>query len=169
MTSPISHKLAPFLYPEKLVCEGPIAGYASYAEAPHTKTSPAYAQASAGWPPPYHLQNTADFLKTIQAQKQDSLLDIFCVDHESHLTLNYLFGNGFQLSLDFQSDLSVPSLTHLYANANWLECECYDLFGVRFEGHPHLKRLLLYPEFAGHPLRKAYPINKAQPLIPIYA
>jgi NADH-quinone oxidoreductase subunit C len=61
----------------------------------------------------------------------------------------------------------VPSLCGLFACANWYERECYDLFGVEFEGHPHLKRLLLYEEFQGHPLRKDYPILKSQPLIPM--
>lgn len=60
---------------------------------------------------------------------------------------------------------SVPSLTGLWAIANWFERECWDLLGIKFEGHPNLKRILMYEEFVGHPLRKDYPINKRQPLI----
>ncbi len=60
----------------------------------------------------------------------------------------------------------IASLTDLWASANWLERECYDLFGVVFRGHPDLRRILLYPEFVGHPLRRDYPAERAQPLVP---
>jgi NADH-quinone oxidoreductase subunit C len=61
----------------------------------------------------------------------------------------------------------VDSLSGLFAGANWFERECWDMYGVVFKGHPYLKRLLLYDEFVGHPLRKDYPIMKSQPLIPM--
>jgi len=60
----------------------------------------------------------------------------------------------------------IASLTDLWASANWMERECYDLFGVVFRGHPDLRRILLYPEFIGHPLRRDYPAERAQPLVP---
>jgi len=60
---------------------------------------------------------------------------------------------------------TVDSLTPLWGNANWLEREVWDMYGIRFTGHPDLKRILLYEEFQGHPLRKDYPIRKRQPLI----
>ena len=59
----------------------------------------------------------------------------------------------------------VDSLTSLWAGANWLEREAWDMFGVGFRGHPDLRRILMYQEFDGHPLRKDYPVNKRQPLI----
>jgi len=59
----------------------------------------------------------------------------------------------------------VDSLTPLWETANWFEREVWDMFGIRFRGHPNLKRILLYKEFTGHPLRKDYPVNKRQPLI----
>lgn len=59
----------------------------------------------------------------------------------------------------------VDSLVPVWAGANWLERECWDLFGVRFRGHPDLRRILMYDEFEGHPLRKDYPANKTQPLV----
>ncbi len=59
----------------------------------------------------------------------------------------------------------VDSLTSLWPGANWLEREVWDMFGISFRGHPDLKRILMYEEFEGHPLRKDYPVNKRQPLI----
>ncbi len=61
---------------------------------------------------------------------------------------------------------SLPSLTKLYQIADWFEREVWDLYGIKFTGHPNLKRLLLYEEFKGHPLRKDYPFDKYQPLEP---
>jgi NADH-quinone oxidoreductase subunit C len=64
-----------------------------------------------------------------------------------------------------EDDPEVESLAPLWAAADWLEREVWDMFGIRFRGHPHLTRILLYEEFVGHPLRKDYPVNKRQPLI----
>jgi len=64
-----------------------------------------------------------------------------------------------------EEDAEVDSLTSLWAGADWLEREVWDMFGIRFRGHPNLKRILMYEEFVGHPLRKDYAVNKRQPLI----
>jgi NADH-quinone oxidoreductase subunit C len=63
------------------------------------------------------------------------------------------------------ADATCPSLTPLWPGMNWHERETWDLYGIRFTGHPNLKRILMYEEFVGHPLRKDYPIDKRQPLI----
>lgn len=64
-----------------------------------------------------------------------------------------------------ESNLVIPSIVSLYKAANWFEREAFDMFGIRFEGHPNLKRILTFEEFEGYPLRKDYPVNK-RPKIP---
>jgi NADH-quinone oxidoreductase subunit C len=65
-----------------------------------------------------------------------------------------------------EGEAEVESLTPLWPGANFMEREVWDLFGIRFTGHPDLRRILLYEEFKGHPLRKDYPVNLWQPLVP---
>jgi NADH-quinone oxidoreductase subunit C len=62
---------------------------------------------------------------------------------------------------------SVPSLCSTWASANFMERETYDMYGITFEGHPDLRRILMYDEFVGYPLRKDYPIQGKQPRIPL--
>ena len=57
---------------------------------------------------------------------------------------------------DRNGDVAVPSITPVFRSAEFQECEVYDLYGVRFEGHPELRRLMMWEEFEGHPLRKDY-------------
>ena len=58
----------------------------------------------------------------------------------------------------------IDSVSSLWASANWMEREVWDLYGISFRGHPNLKRILLYEQFHGHPLRKDYPKERRQPL-----
>jgi NADH-quinone oxidoreductase subunit C len=64
-----------------------------------------------------------------------------------------------------EDDPVVPTAVPLWPIANWLEREVWDMFGLRFAEHPDLRRLLLYEQFEGHPLRKDYPVSRRQPLI----
>ena len=63
-----------------------------------------------------------------------------------------------------EAEPELESLTSLWAGADWLEREVWDMFGIRFRGHSDLRRILMYEEFDGHALRKDYPVNKRQPL-----
>jgi NADH-quinone oxidoreductase subunit C len=62
--------------------------------------------------------------------------------------------------------VEVDSISDLWPGASWFERETYDLMGVTFKGHPDLRRILMYPEFEGHPLLKDYPADRTQPLVP---
>jgi NADH-quinone oxidoreductase subunit C len=80
----------------------------------------------------------------------------------------YSLGHNHRLRVKTRADeddAQVPTAVDLWPIANWFEREVWDMFGIRFAGHPDPRRLLLYEEFVGHPLRKDYPINRRQPLI----
>jgi len=65
---------------------------------------------------------------------------------------------GARVPLDGNSP-SMPSLVEVYQNANWFERELWDMFGIHFEGHPDLRRVIMPADWVGHPLRKDYPLG----------
>jgi NADH-quinone oxidoreductase subunit C len=64
-----------------------------------------------------------------------------------------------------ENDLELPTVTSVWRGADWFERYCFDMYGLRFRGHPDLRRLFMYDEFVGHPLRKDYPLRGRQPLV----
>jgi NADH-quinone oxidoreductase subunit C len=103
----------------------------------------------------------------------DMLADLSAVDYlgqEPRFELVYHL-NSIQknIRLRIKSPITegeeADSVVSLWPIANWLEREVWDMFGIKFKNHPDLRRLLMYEEFEGHPLRKDYPINKRQPRV----
>jgi NADH-quinone oxidoreductase subunit C len=64
-----------------------------------------------------------------------------------------------RLKTSVEEDKKLPSVTGIWRGANWFEREVYDLFGIEFEKHPDLRRILLADDWHGHPLRKDYPLE----------
>ncbi len=65
-----------------------------------------------------------------------------------------------------EADPTVDSLTGLFGSAGYMERECHDMYGIQFRGNDDLRPILLYEGFVGHPLRKDYPKQQEQPLVP---
>jgi NADH-quinone oxidoreductase subunit C len=105
----------------------------------------------------------------------EQLSDLTAVDYLGRTPRFEVVYQLYSLSLNHRLRVKVPvpeeaavlpSATGLWKAANWAERETWDMFGIRFAGHPDLRRILMYPEFQGHPLRKDYPVNQRQPLVP---
>jgi len=107
----------------------------------------------------------------LQQQGFDLLVDVTCVDYleykgaKQRYGLVYLLAStatGQRLTVRVFVDdpePTVASVVSLWEGANWLEREVWDLFGIRFEGHPDLRRLVMPEQFTAHPLRKDYPLQ----------
>lgn len=101
----------------------------------------------------------------------DLLVDVTCVDYLHYRGARDRFGLVYLLANTRtnqriavrcyvnEPDAWVPSVVGLWEGANWPEREVYDLFGIRFEGHPDLRRIVLPEQFTAHPLRKDYPLQ----------
>ncbi len=123
-------------------------------------------------------KDVARFLKDSPACQMEMLVDLTCVDfpdreprfevvaHFLSLSKGHRFRLKARVGDEDGEGAEIDSISELWGSANWAEREAFDMFGVRFVGHPDLRRILLYPEFVGHPLRKDYPANKIQPLVP---
>lgn len=114
------------------------------------------------------IVEVCDFLRLDKETSFNYLSDLTCVHYPERVEAPFevvynLFSisNNERVRLKVRTDdeTGVESVTGVWPSANWLEREVYDLFGVRFEGHPDLRRLLLPPDWEGYPLRKDYPLE----------
>jgi NADH-quinone oxidoreductase subunit C len=118
--------------------------------------------------PPQHLARAAEFLAGEPSLRFTYLSDITVVDRfpmEPRFELNYhllSIDRGLRVRLRVRLaglEPSVPTLTPVWPTANWHERENFDLFGIRFHGHPDLRRILMPDDWEGYPLRKDYPVE----------
>jgi NADH-quinone oxidoreductase subunit C len=119
----------------------------------------------------------ASFLKSDRDCAMNHFTDMTAVDYPERepelprfdlvvMLRSLEFRHRIRLKTRLNDGESIATLTTVWSGANWAEREIYDMFGITFDGHPDLRRILLYPEFVGYPLRKDYPIDRTQPLIP---
>ena len=126
---------------------------------------------------PEHALDVFRALKDSEKFRFNMLMDVTAVDwldrREPRFDVVYQL-----LSLSFLTRLTVkvpvgetkpevPSVRSLWHSANFLEREVWDMYGILFQGHGDLRRILMYDEFVGHPLRKDYPIRGKQPRVPL--
>ena len=98
------------------------------------------------------------------AARFEVVYHLYSTSQAKRLRLKVQLGEGGAGEGGAAGGPEVDSLCELWPIANWLEREIWDMYGIRFRGHPELRRILLYEEFVGHPLRKDYPKEKRQPL-----
>lgn len=115
-----------------------------------------------------HLRGAAEYLQKNSELQFKHLSDLTCVDRfpmEPRFELNYQFvsiARRLKVRLRVRvpgTDAVVPSLTDLWPGMNWPERETFDLFGMRFDGHPDLRRILMPVDWEGYPLRKDFPVE----------
>ena len=131
---------------------------------------------------PAQLTPICQFLRDDPELKMTMLVDLTCLDtlgldarEQGRFEMVYhlrSMASGRRVRLKAPLDEGqagenpeIDSLVPLYRGADWFEREAWDLFGIKFRGHPDLRRILMYEEFVGHPLRKDYPKERRQPLV----
>jgi NADH-quinone oxidoreductase subunit C len=116
---------------------------------------------------PVDLIDVIYFLKSNDYLRFRQLIDIAGVDYpeeEKRFKLIYLFlshekNTRIKLSINFEVEKKIPSITKIFPSANWMEREVFDMYGIEFDNHPDLRRILTDYNFEGHPLRKDFPLT----------
>ena len=125
-----------------------------------------------------HLVETMRALRDLPALRFALLAEVTAVDYlprQPRFEINYLLASlgvaGFgdtpkrlRVKVRVDEGASVPTVSQVWPAANWAEREVYDMFGVRFENHPDLRRVLMPEDWEGYPLRKDYPVQVTQPV-----
>ena len=113
------------------------------------------------------LINVIHFLKSNDKLKFRQLIDIAGVDYPEedkrfnlvYLLLSHEKNIRIKISINFEIEKKIPTLTKIYPSANWMEREVFDMYGIEFIDHPDLRRILTDYNFEGHPLRKDFPLT----------
>ena len=113
------------------------------------------------------LEEVVQFLKSNERFKFRQLIDIAGVDYpeeEKRFQLVYLLlshenNNRIKISISFETNQVINSITKIFPSANWMEREVFDMYGIKFKNHPDLRRILTDYGFKGHPLRKDFPLT----------
>jgi NADH-quinone oxidoreductase subunit C len=119
-----------------------------------------------------HLHDVALYLRDDDATKMNLLRDVTAVDYMHRIprfevvyvlySIEHKHMLILRVPLD-EDDVKLPTLGDIWGASGWLEREVYDMYGMVFTGHPDLRRVLMYEEFEGHPLRKDYATQASQP------
>ena len=107
------------------------------------------------------------FLKSHDKFKFRQLIDIAGVDYPEedkrfnlvYLLLSHEKNLRIKISINFEIDKKIPTITKIFPSANWMEREVFDMYGIEFIDHPDLRRILTDYNFEGHPLRKDFPLT----------
>jgi len=107
------------------------------------------------------------FLKSYDKLKFKQLIDIAAVDYPEeekrfklvYLLLSHEMNKRIKVSINFEIEKKIPTITKVYPSANWMEREVFDMYGIEFVDHPDLRRILTDYDFEGHPLRKDFPLT----------
>ena len=124
------------------------------------------------WVDAARIQDVLRYLKTDASQPYNVLYDITAIDEHTranradqppsdfsvvYTLMSFERNSDLRLKAALRDDaLSIPTATGIWAMADWYECETYDMFGIKFDGHPHLRRLLMPKSWPGYPLRKEH-------------
>jgi NADH-quinone oxidoreductase subunit C len=119
---------------------------------------------------PRTLHDLLRFCKEDPRFKMNMLLDVVAVDFLGqtprfeviYLLYSVELKHRLRIKVRVAEGEELPTAIDLWLSADWAEREVWDMFGIRFQGHPNLKRILMFEGFEGHPLRRDYPVNKRQ-------
>ena len=114
-----------------------------------------------------NILEVIQFLKSNDEFKFRQLIDIAGVDYPEnekrfelvYLLLSHEFNTRIKISIKFEMKKKIPSIVKIFPSANWMEREVFDMYGIEFENHPDLRRILTDYNFKGHPLRKDFPLT----------
>ncbi len=125
---------------------------------------------------PEKLRELCEVIRTHPDLQFDHLPDLTAVDHlkemkegdpRFHVVIHlYSIQRKKRIRLKvpvWEANCEVDTISDIWTASNWHERECYDMFGIRFKGHPDMRRIMMPDDWEGHPLRKDYPVSDQEP------